>query len=167
MRSGGSLHFSMLVQILNALVMCCLLILLVSLQQKCVFCSLAREKIVGWYHTGPKLKPNDVIINELVRKYSQNSVRFHDLHHFLLISSCTDNNLLYVWLQNWNFGCVAASVSRFFFVRASYSHVLFVYFLLADSQDVNFPEILFFFRSRWANPASQFWPSTCPLLCAC
>ena len=33
----------------------------------------------------------------------------------------------------------------FFFVRASYSHVLFVYFLLADSQDVNFPEILFFF----------------------
>lgn len=34
----------------------------------------AREKIVGWYHTGPKLKPNDVIINELVRKYSQNSV---------------------------------------------------------------------------------------------
>lgn len=34
----------------------------------------AREKIVGWYHTGPKLKPNDVIINELVRKYCQNSV---------------------------------------------------------------------------------------------
>lgn len=34
----------------------------------------AREKIVGWYHTGPKLKPNDVIVNELVRKYCQNSV---------------------------------------------------------------------------------------------
>jgi 26S proteasome regulatory subunit N8 len=34
----------------------------------------AREKIVGWYHTGPKLQQNDVIINELVRKYSPNSV---------------------------------------------------------------------------------------------
>jgi 26S proteasome regulatory subunit N8 len=34
----------------------------------------AREKIVGWYHTGPKLKPNDVIVNELVRKYCPNSV---------------------------------------------------------------------------------------------
>jgi len=41
-----------------------------------VHCDLfsAREKIVGWYHTGPKLKPNDVIVNELVRNYSQNSV---------------------------------------------------------------------------------------------
>ena len=38
-----------------------------------ISCS-AREKIVGWYHTGPKLKPNDVIVNELVRKYCQNSV---------------------------------------------------------------------------------------------
>ena len=34
----------------------------------------AREKIVGWYHTGPKLKPNDVIVNELVRKYCPSSV---------------------------------------------------------------------------------------------
>jgi 26S proteasome regulatory subunit N8 len=34
----------------------------------------AREKIVGWYHTGPKLQPNDVIINELMRKYCPNSI---------------------------------------------------------------------------------------------
>ncbi|CAG2061702.1 unnamed protein product [Timema podura] len=34
----------------------------------------AREKIVGWYHTGPKLHQNDVAINELVRRYSTNSV---------------------------------------------------------------------------------------------
>lgn len=34
----------------------------------------AREKIVGWYHTGPKLKPNDVIVNELIRKYCPSSV---------------------------------------------------------------------------------------------
>ncbi|XP_055353524.1 26S proteasome non-ATPase regulatory subunit 7-like [Paramacrobiotus metropolitanus] len=34
----------------------------------------AREKIVGWYHTGPKLNSNDLEINELIRKYNQNSV---------------------------------------------------------------------------------------------
>jgi len=34
----------------------------------------AKEKIVGWYHTGPKLNPNDVAINELVRRYCANSV---------------------------------------------------------------------------------------------
>ncbi|ESO06918.1 hypothetical protein HELRODRAFT_98827 [Helobdella robusta] len=34
----------------------------------------AREKIIGWYHTGPKLQQNDVIINELIRKYVTNSV---------------------------------------------------------------------------------------------
>lgn len=34
----------------------------------------AREKIVGWYHTGPKLHQNDVAINELVRRYCTDSV---------------------------------------------------------------------------------------------
>lgn len=34
----------------------------------------AREKIVGWYHTGPKLHQNDQIINDLMRKYVSNSV---------------------------------------------------------------------------------------------
>ncbi|XP_046989935.1 26S proteasome non-ATPase regulatory subunit 7-like [Schistocerca americana] len=34
----------------------------------------AREKIVGWYHTGPKLHRNDVAINELIRRYCPNSV---------------------------------------------------------------------------------------------
>ena len=34
----------------------------------------AREKIVGWYHTGPKLHQNDVAVNELVRRYCPNSV---------------------------------------------------------------------------------------------
>lgn len=34
----------------------------------------AREKIVGWYHTGPKLHQNDVAINELVRRYCPSSV---------------------------------------------------------------------------------------------
>ncbi|OWR43683.1 proteasome 26S non-ATPase subunit 7 [Danaus plexippus plexippus] len=34
----------------------------------------AREKVVGWYHTGPKLHQNDVAINELIRRYCPNSV---------------------------------------------------------------------------------------------
>jgi len=34
----------------------------------------ARERVVGWYHTGPKLRSNDISINELVRRYSPHSV---------------------------------------------------------------------------------------------
>lgn len=40
----------------------------------CVVSCSAREKVVGWYHTGPKLHQNDVAINELVRRYCPNSV---------------------------------------------------------------------------------------------
>jgi len=34
----------------------------------------ARDKVVGWYHTGPKLHPNDVEINELIRRYCHSAV---------------------------------------------------------------------------------------------
>merc|ERR1712001_509541 len=34
----------------------------------------AKERIVGWYHTGPKLHPNDIKINDLLRNYCPNSV---------------------------------------------------------------------------------------------
>lgn len=34
----------------------------------------ARERIVGWYHSGPKLCANDITINELFRKFAPNSV---------------------------------------------------------------------------------------------
>lgn len=34
----------------------------------------AREHIVGWYHTGPKLNQNDIEVNDLIRKYCPNSV---------------------------------------------------------------------------------------------
>lgn len=34
----------------------------------------AREKIVGWYHTGPKLYQNDIAINDLVKRHCGNSV---------------------------------------------------------------------------------------------
>jgi 26S proteasome regulatory subunit N8 len=31
----------------------------------------AKEKIVGWYHSGPKLRRNDLEIEEYLRKYIQ------------------------------------------------------------------------------------------------
>ncbi|XP_065367220.1 26S proteasome non-ATPase regulatory subunit 7 [Calliphora vicina] len=34
----------------------------------------AKERVVGWYHTGPKLHQNDIAINELIRRYCPNSV---------------------------------------------------------------------------------------------
>ncbi|KAJ1552048.1 proteasome regulatory particle subunit, partial [Cladochytrium tenue] len=34
----------------------------------------AKEKIVGWYHTGPKLRPSDLEINELIKRYVPNPV---------------------------------------------------------------------------------------------
>jgi len=34
----------------------------------------AKERVVGWYHTGPKLHPNDIAINEMIRRYNPNSV---------------------------------------------------------------------------------------------
>lgn len=34
----------------------------------------AKERIVGWYHTGPKLHPNDIKINDLIRTYTDKSV---------------------------------------------------------------------------------------------
>ncbi|KAI1713595.1 JAB1/Mov34/MPN/PAD-1 ubiquitin protease domain-containing protein [Ditylenchus destructor] len=34
----------------------------------------AREKIVGWYHTGPKLCKNDIAINDKLKKFTPNPV---------------------------------------------------------------------------------------------
>jgi proteasome lid subunit RPN8/RPN11 len=32
----------------------------------------AREKLVGWYHSGPKLRASDLEINELFKRYTPN-----------------------------------------------------------------------------------------------
>merc|ERR1719222_241062 len=48
-----------------------------TIWRTCLLCSKkvnAKEKIVGWYHTGPKLHQNDVAINELIREYCPNSI---------------------------------------------------------------------------------------------
>merc|ERR1711962_1246482 len=34
----------------------------------------AKERIVGWYHTGPKLHQNDIVINDKIREYCPQSV---------------------------------------------------------------------------------------------
>src|SRR5271168_771386 len=32
----------------------------------------AREKLIGWYHSGPKLRASDLEINELFKRYTPN-----------------------------------------------------------------------------------------------
>lgn len=32
----------------------------------------AKEKLIGWYHSGPKLRPSDLKINEVFKKYNSN-----------------------------------------------------------------------------------------------
>lgn len=34
----------------------------------------ARERVVGWYSTGPKIKQNDLEINEVLRRYTPDPV---------------------------------------------------------------------------------------------
>lgn len=34
----------------------------------------ASEKIVGWYHSGPKLRQSDLEINELIKRYTPSPV---------------------------------------------------------------------------------------------
>ncbi|KAI9469294.1 proteasome regulatory particle subunit [Coemansia sp. RSA 989] len=34
----------------------------------------AKEKVVGWYHSGPKLRSSDLLINELFKRYTSNPV---------------------------------------------------------------------------------------------
>lgn len=34
----------------------------------------AREKIIGWYHTGPKLCKNDILINEVIKRFTPNPI---------------------------------------------------------------------------------------------
>jgi 26S proteasome regulatory subunit N8 len=36
--------------------------------------SLAKEKMIGWYHSGPKLRASDLEINELFKRYTPNPV---------------------------------------------------------------------------------------------
>jgi 26S proteasome regulatory subunit N8 len=36
--------------------------------------TLAREKVIGWYHTGPKLRGSDLAINKLLRSYIPNPI---------------------------------------------------------------------------------------------
>lgn len=34
----------------------------------------AREKLIGWYHTGPKLRASDLEINEVIKRYTSKPV---------------------------------------------------------------------------------------------
>lgn len=34
----------------------------------------AKEKVIGWYHSGPKLRPSDLAINEVIKRFTPNPV---------------------------------------------------------------------------------------------
>lgn len=34
----------------------------------------AKEKVIGWYHTGPKLSKNDILINAELKRFTPNPV---------------------------------------------------------------------------------------------
>lgn len=39
------------------------------LMDVCFLWTAAREKMIGWYHTGPKLRASDQEINDLLKRY--------------------------------------------------------------------------------------------------
>jgi 26S proteasome regulatory subunit N8 len=42
----------------------------------------ARERIIGWYHTGPKLHTSDLDINDVIKRFTPNPVLvIIDVHH--------------------------------------------------------------------------------------
>jgi proteasome lid subunit RPN8/RPN11 len=45
-----------------------------SLPSQADFEVVAREKLIGWYHTGPKLRASDLEINEVIKRYSNKPV---------------------------------------------------------------------------------------------
>ena len=40
-----------------------------ALTAVCASCGAAKEKVVGWYHTGPRLRQSDLDITELMARY--------------------------------------------------------------------------------------------------
>lgn len=51
-----------------------LTITITGLKKKKILNELAREKMIGWYHSGPKLRGSDLEINELFKRYTPNPV---------------------------------------------------------------------------------------------
>jgi hypothetical protein len=40
----------------------------------------AKERIVGWYHSGPQLAHNDIKINAVMKRFVDNPVRAFELN---------------------------------------------------------------------------------------
>ena len=81
---------------------------------------IAKEKIVGWYHTGPKLCQSDVTINELMRRYCPNSV---SVRHYVSIVT-----FVYSELSNTKFWIIVNifNALKFFFkINSAYSTHIF------------------------------------------
>ena len=84
----------------------------------------AREKLIGWYHSGPKLRASDLEINELFKRYTPNPLlviidvqpkevgvptdayfaveEIKDVSAFRSRASFSDDGLLTVWIVGWH-----------------------------------------------------------------
>jgi len=97
-----------------------------------------KEKIVGWYSSGPKIRPHDIEINEVFRKYCENPV-------FVIIDVKEDNESLGIPTESYTMKEEVdkdGQLIKTFFklnttIEASLPEEIGVEFMLRDINDTN------------------------------
>ena len=97
-----------------------------------------KEKIVGWYSSGPKIRPHDIEINEVFRKYFENPV-------FVIIDVKEDNESLGIPTESYTMKEEVdkdGQLIKTFFklnttIEASLPEEIGVEFMLRDINDTN------------------------------
>jgi len=97
-----------------------------------------KEKIVGWYSSGPKIRPHDIEINEVFRKYCENPV-------FVIIDVKEDNESLGIPTESYTMREEVdkdGQLIKTFFklntsIEASLPEEIGVEFMLRDINDTN------------------------------
>ena len=97
-----------------------------------------KEKIIGWYSSGPKIRPHDIEINEVFRKYCENPV-------FVIIDVKEDNESLGIPTESYTMKEEVdkdGQLIKTFFklnttIEASLPEEIGVEFMLRDINDTN------------------------------
>ena len=97
-----------------------------------------KEKIIGWYSSGPKIRPHDIEINEVFRKYCENPV-------FVIIDVKEDNESLGIptesYIMKEEVDKDGQLIKTFFklntTIEASLPEEIGVEFMLRDINDTN------------------------------
>ena len=97
-----------------------------------------KEKIIGWYSSGPKIRPHDIEINEVFRKYCENPV-------FVIIDVKEDNESLGIPTESYTMREEVdkdGQLIKTFFklntsIEASLPEEIGVEFMLRDINDTN------------------------------